>query len=164
DRGGVDVTVPIIVDLIPDGRGNRPGIKMTPRYITIHNTGNPSANALDHAAYVKSDRAVQAMVSWHYTVDDHRIVQHLPLDEVGWHAGDGVGPGNRLSIGIEICEHAGIDQARAEANAAWLVADLLRRFNLGLEAVKQHHDWSGKNCPRILRGRPGGWGEFMAMV
>ena len=29
--------------------------------------------------------------------------------------------------------------------------------------LRQHHDWSGKNCPRILRDA-GRWGEFVRMV
>ena len=33
--------VVIIEDFIPRGR-NRPGYKMTPRYITIHDTANPN--------------------------------------------------------------------------------------------------------------------------
>ena len=41
---------------------------------------------------------------------------------------------------------------------------MLEDFNLDLERVKQHHDWSGKNCPRVLRGRPGGWGGFLYQV
>ncbi len=34
-------------------------------------------------------------ISWHFTVDDSVVYQHLPLDENGWHAGDGTnGTGN----------------------------------------------------------------------
>ena len=32
------------------------------------------------------------------------------------------------------------------------------------EQIKQHHDWSGKNCPRILRERPGAWKSFLDRV
>ena len=52
-------------------------------------------------------------MSWHYTVDDHAIVQHLPDYETAYHAGDGKdGPGNTTSIGIEICVNAGGDFAQ----------------------------------------------------
>ncbi len=157
----------IIQDFIPAGRGNRPGYAMTPAFVTIHDTANENrgADAVMHGKYLKGDSAATAPVSWHFTVDDKQIVQHLPLTENGWHAGDGgEGPGNRTSIGIEICENSDGDRAKAEANAAQLVADLLRRFNLGLEAVVQHNHWSGKNCPRVLRARPGGWEGFLAAV
>lgn len=158
----------IIQDFIPVGRRNRPGTKLTgPKYITIHDTANPAkgANALMHAKYLKGDEAANRPASWHFTVDDQRVVQHLPLDEVAWHAGDGSkGPGNTSSIAIEICENADGDRAKAEANAAELVAHLLKQFNLPIDAVVQHNRWSGKDCPRIIRHRPGGWDGFLAAV
>lgn len=158
----------IIQDFIPVGRRNRPGTELTgPKYITIHDTGNPNkgANALMHAKYLKGDEAANRPASWHFTVDDQRVVQHLPLDEVAWHAGDGSkGPGNTSSISIEICENADGDRAKAEANAAELVAYLLKQFGLPIDAVVQHNRWTGKDCPRIIRHRPGGWEAFLAAV
>ena len=63
-----------------------------------------------------------APVSWHYTVDDLSIYQHLPDGERAYHAGDGgSGPGNATSIGIEICVDAGGDFEQAKANVAALV-------------------------------------------
>ena len=41
--------------------------------------------------------------SFHFAVDDKEVVQGLPLDRNGWHAGDGNGKGNREGIAIEIC-------------------------------------------------------------
>jgi N-acetylmuramoyl-L-alanine amidase len=159
--------VHILQDFIPRGRKNRPGYKLTPKYITIHDTGNASAGAgaKNHTSYLKSKAAENAPVSWHFTVDDTNIYQHLPLDENGWHAGDGAqGTGNRQSIGIEICMNADGNRAKAEENAAWLTAKLLKDFNLPLTAIKQHYDWTKKNCPRVLRSRPGGWNEFIKLV
>lgn len=158
----------MIQDFIPVDRRNRPGIKLNgPKYITIHDTANPNkgADALAHLKYLKSDTASNIPVSWHFTVDDKQIVQHLPLDEVGWHAGDGnKGPGNTSSIGIEICENSDGNRQKAEENAAELVADLLKYFSLPIESVVQHNKWTGKNCPHILRSRPGGWEGFIERV
>ncbi len=157
----------VIEDFIRQGRKNRPGYKVRARYITIHDTANPNrgADALAHARYLHSDSAADRPISWHLTVDDRRVVQHLPLDENGWHAGDGRdGAGNRQSIGVEICENADGDRARAERNAARLVARLLKELNLGPDAVVQHSQWNGKNCPRVLRSRPGGWESFLDAV
>lgn len=150
----------ITQSLIPVGKKNRPGYKLTPKYITIHDTANPGkgADAAAHAAYVKGSAAASIPSSWHFTVDDKVIYQHLPLTENGWHCGDGTnGPGNRQSIGIEICENKDGNRAQAEANAAWLTAKLLRDYGLKIGAVKQHYDWSKKNCPNVLRGRKNGW-------
>ena len=161
------MAVQIIQDFIPSGRRNRPGYKLEPRYITIHDTANTQvgADARAHANYVKSAAAAAIPASWHFTVDDKVIYQHLPLDENGWHAGDGTnGVGNRQSIGIEICENRDGNRAQAEKNAAWLVAKLLKDHGLSIDRVRQHYDWSGKNCPRVLRGRKGGWQGFLAAV
>lgn len=152
--------VEIIQDFIPKGNKNRPGYPMKPRFITIHNTGNdsPGADALMHARFVNGDPA--SGVSWHFTVDDTRIVQHLPLNENGWHAGDGGnGTGNRESIGIEICEVG--DFEKAVANAIWLVAKLMREHGIPIENVKPHQFWSGKYCPRKLLHR---WDEIIRRI
>jgi N-acetylmuramoyl-L-alanine amidase len=158
----------IIEDFIPAGRRNRPGTKLTgPKYITIHDTANPAkgANALMHAKYLKGDDAANRPASWHFTVDDQNVVQHIPLNEVAWHAGDGSkGPGNTSSIAIEICENADGDRTKAEANAAELVAHLLKQFGLSIDAVVQHNRWTGKDCPRIIRHRSGGWEAFLTAV
>lgn len=161
-------SVPIRQDFIPQGRNNRPGYPLTVSFITIHDTANPNAgaDAANHATYLKSDTAANIPASWHFTVDDGEIYQHLPLSENGWHAGDGgAGTGNRQSIGIEICENSDGNRPQAEENAAWLTAKLLRDYNLSISAVKQHNYWSQtKDCPHILRARAGGWDEFLAKV
>lgn len=155
----------IVKDIIPAGRNNRPGFEMTPLYITIHDTGNLNAGARNHASYLKNPSTED---SWHFTVDDKEVIQHLELSENGWHAGDGrYGQGNRRSIGIEICMHHGQDRTKAEENAAQLVAHLLKTvpsLKPWPESIKQHFDWTGKNCPQILRGRPNGWEGFLKLV
>lgn len=160
------MAVDIIVDLVPRGRTNvRPGIPMTPQYITIHETDNTrkGANAKAHANYLKNG-AGGASKSWHFTVDDKEIYQHLPTNEVGWHAGDGGnGTGNRQSIGIEICVNRDGNYEKAKENAAWLVRKLMKEHNIPIERVVQHNRWSGKNCPRRMR-EEGKWGHFLQMI
>ena|GEM_PF-7133727 len=136
---------------------------MEPKFITVHDTANTNrgADAEAHAAYLKGDSAANAPVSWHFTVDNKKIVQHLPTTESGYHAGDGNGPGNRSSIGVEICENVDGDRAKAEANAAKLIARL--KSETGSQVV-QHNHWTGKNCPRVIRSRPNGWKDFLKKV
>ena len=160
----------IIKDYIPQGRNNRRGVKMIPKWITCHDTANVStgADAASHGRYLKGDVAAKIPVSWHFTVSDKNIVQHLPLNESGYHAGDGPsGPGNRQSIGVEICEDAGGDRQKAEALAVELIVYLIKTeksLHPFPACVKQHFDWSGKNCPRAIRRRPNGWKNFLAEV
>ena len=153
--------VQIIKDYIPAGRLNRPGKSNPMKYITIHETGNTSkgAGAKAHASYLRN---VGDKVSWHYTVDDSVIYQHLPDNETAYHAGDGAnGPGNAQSIGIEICVNVDGNFDKAVRNAAWLVRKLMAEHNISAANIKQHHDWNGKDCPHNLR--KGGWADFMAL-
>lgn len=152
---------PIFQDIIPKGRVNRPGRANPCEYITIHETGNAAAgaNAKAHANYLKT---VNEKVSWHYTVDDSAIYQHLPDTEDAYHAGDGSGDGNRKSIGIEICVNKGGDFEKAKENAASLVRLLMERHGIPLEKVVQHSVWSGKNCPQTIR-ESGSWSDFLLL-
>lgn len=150
--------------LIPKSKTKtRPGIKMTPKYITIHETGNSNkgANANAHARLQYNGNSRQA--SWHFQVDDKEIWQSLPTNEVGWHAGDGRGPGNMSSIAIEICVNSDGNFAKARANAAWLAAKLMKDHKIPIKNVVQHHKWSGKNCPQKIRAG-GLWNSFIKQV
>ncbi|MGE9880261.1 N-acetylmuramoyl-L-alanine amidase [Bacillus velezensis] len=153
--------IKVIQDFIPVGHHNRPGYAMNPVYITVHNTANTAkgANAAMHARYEKNP---ETPTSWHFTVDEKEIYQHLPLNENGWHAGDGNrGTGNRKSIGIEICENSDGDFEKAVANAQWLIKKLMKEQGISLANVVPHQHWSGKYCPRKLLDR---WDSFKAGI
>ena len=152
--------------LSPQGRIIGPGGSNPCKYITIHETGNAAkgADAAAHGAYLDSAAGEDDLVSWHYTVDDHAIVQHLPDYETAYHAGDGKdGPGNTTSIGIEICVNAGGDFAQAQANAAALVRLLMEEHGIPLDNVVQHNHWNGKDCPKTIRATAGAWEAFLAL-
>ena len=161
-----DNGITIQQDIIPAGRRNRPGGRNPDVYITIHETGNTDAgaDAEAHGKYLTSSAGEASLTSWHYTVDDHAIVQHLPDNETAYHAGDGAGgPGNATSIGIEICVNQDGDFEAARANAAALVRLLMAEHGIPLGNIKQHHDWNGKNCPATIRATPGAWEAFLAL-
>jgi N-acetylmuramoyl-L-alanine amidase CwlA len=161
------VEIKVIQDYVPSGNHNRPGDKLTPSSITIHNTDNNSkgANAAAHAKYMKGPDAQKREVSWHFTVDDMFVYQSLPTTEIGWHSGTKAG--NHSSIGIEICEHSDMkDPAAAYERAALLAAWLAYRLKISVPGgILQHHDWSGKECPHLLRKGGGkGWKDFLKQV
>lgn len=164
------MTLTLIQKFVPDHHPIRSALRLTPRYLTIHTTGNekPGADAEMHAAYLLTAEAIDREVLWHATVDDHQVIQHLPWDEVGWHAADGLtGPGNRTSIGIELCVNSDGDFAQTQRNAAELCAKLIREMPSLLpfpDCIVQHNKWSGKDCPHQIRATPGGWEAFLAMV
>ena len=144
----------------------RPGIKMNPEYITIHETDNTAKGANDEAHARLQYNGNSRQASWHFQVDDDSIYQSLPTNEVGWHAGDGNGSGNMKSIGIEICVNSDGNFKKAVENAAWLTKHLMDTLKIPLSKVVQHNRWSGKNCPRNLRsGSKGiGWNDFISLV
>ena len=172
-------------DLIPRGRHARKYHRsMQPRYITIHSTQNFSrgADALRHSEALKNGKLRARKLRgynrigylvWHYTVDEDRAVQHLPTNEQGEHA-DFSGPGNRYSIGIEMCENKGNSRSATIERTAKLTAYLMQKHNISLRKVVPHYHWPRrgvsqphKNCPHYLldNGHPGGkWQWFLAKV
>lgn len=134
---------------------------MTPKYITIHNTAN-DASALNEATYHNSNNN---QVSFHYAVDDKQIIQVVPDNRTTWACGDGRGNGNMKSISVEICysKSGGTRYDKAENNAVELTAYLLNKYNLPITSVKQHYDWSKKNCPHRIRAN-GTWNDFIKRV
>lgn len=229
-----------VTEVLMEGR---PKVKLTSvEFIVVHDTGNNNvgANALMHSNYLKNNTST----SWHYTVDDEGAYKHLPLDEIGYHAGDGLRAyglndtgvtattpkpvitisadgyyvlngtkstvkaplvngatpktsditpsgifttiqdgkyfinntyynadykvianhgGGSNGIGIESCVDQGSDLYATWQNLAKLVAQLLVQFDLSIDRVMQHNNFSGKNCPQTLR-TAGLWDYFIANV
>ena len=176
----------IIESILPYTYGKqRTGIKKSStEYVVVHDTGNPGAgaNAEMHNRYITNlnNDSKSSSISWHFTVDERSIYQHLPLDEVAWHAGDGsrkygevyfnndyqawsIGGGNYNGIGIESCIDKGSDYTKTMRILAKLVAELLIDFELSIDRVKQHNHFSGKNCPQVMRENDR-WNEFILLV
>ena len=157
----------IIQDIIPLGNKCRPGTVRKKSWIVIHETGNsrPTAGAKNHAIYLKNlAKQNNTYLSWHYSVDDKSIYQHIPDEEVSWNAGDGqkANGGNMAGISIEICVNSDSNFNKAIENAASLVKHLLKKHKLPISAVKQHFDFNRKNCPERIR-RNGLWLKFLDM-
>lgn len=71
--------------------------------------------------------------------------------------------GNNNGIGIEMCVCQQTDIYYTFQLAAKLVAYLMDRYQLTLENIKQHHYFSGKDCPETLR-RNHLWNHFLNLV
>ncbi|MDF1823517.1 MAG: N-acetylmuramoyl-L-alanine amidase [Verrucomicrobiales bacterium] len=165
------------VDLIAKGSyGRRIFREMTPQYITIHSTQNYTGDAYAHAKALKRGAlrgGVIGYLCWHFTVQDDAVIQHIPTDERGEHA-DFDGPGNRYSIGIEMCEHNGNNQLKTMERTAKLAANLMYHHKIPIENIRAHYHWPregystpNKNCPHFLmeNGRPGDtWRWFVGRI
>ena len=152
----------IIQEIVPMTNMNiRPGRNRTAtKYIVIHNTGMaaPTATAKQLS---KSIQNSTREASWHFSIDDKETYQQLGINEVGWHAGEA--NGNNYGIGIESCVYQGVDFNQVLRRLAKLTAQLLIDFNLGFSDIKQHYDFSGKNCPQVIR-EAHRWDEFIDLV
>ncbi|NIL33144.1 peptidoglycan recognition protein family protein [Bacillus thuringiensis] len=134
---------------------------MNPEFITVHNTYN-DATAENEVSYMIRN---ENQVSFHIAVDDKEAVQGIPLERNAWHCGDGGGNGNRKSIGVEICYSlSGEDRYyKAEDNAAIVVAQLMKQYNIPISKVRTHQSWSGKYCPHRMLDE-GRWNSFIERV
>lgn len=151
----------IIQDLVEDGSPLKPSkMRTATKYIVIHNTGmgHPTATASGVNEYIHSTDRV---ASWHFSIDDKETYQELKLGEIGWHAGES--NGNNYGIGIESCVYAGVDFNKVMRRLAKLTAMLLIEYNLGLNDVKQHFDFSGKDCPQVIRHAER-WEELLYLI
>jgi N-acetylmuramoyl-L-alanine amidase len=170
---------------IPQGvHGRKTYRPMVPSFITIHSTQNfdAGADAGRHALGMRNGafRAEKhplgnriGYLTWHFTVQDTGAVQTLPTGEQGEHA-DFDGPGNRFSIGIEMCEHPGNDRARTIDTCARLTAYLCYTRGIPVSRVVPHYHWprrgldpAHKDCPHFLLDgkRPGAtWRWFQERV
>lgn len=138
------------------------------KYITIHNTNDikEAEGTNDAEQYVRATwpNANMKDARPHYYIDETDCWQILRDDEVGWHAGDGRGPGNETSIGIEII----MDGTRSSADekaferGALLTAILMRKYELSIDNIVPHKHWKpSKNCPAYILRR---WTEFIDLV
>lgn len=139
--------VPVFTELIDESKA-RPMTKRFIKYIVIHETDNfnKGVGASNHANYLKYNNT--SPTSWHYTVDDHEIYHHIPDNEVAHHSGDRLG--NLYGIGIELCVNSDGDFNETFVNGAKLVAYLLKEYNLKIDDIKTHHDFTGKDCPHNI--------------
>lgn len=179
---------PVIHHILPPSAPNRPGtrygqkldVTRGPLFITIHETGNPGSTAWNEINYLRSAEQQRRQASFHLAVDNRQIVQGLPLDEVGWHAGDGcdnlvIDTGCFRSIAIETC--IGIDDMRTRRVLAECIARIcagdpafdwgsgITRGKFDIDHLAQHNWFSdeGKDCPYRIR-HEGFWPTLMTWV
>lgn len=147
-------------------------------YIVIHYTGNDGDTAANNAAYYQRN-VVES--SAHYFVDDFTVWRSVPDLLTAWAVGgkkydscDRTGGGklhgivtNANSISVELCDTARDGTYRASeatlANAAALVVDLMKRYNIPLENVCRHFDVTGKLCPSYMVDADK-WAEFKSRI
>jgi len=134
----------------------RPGIPMDYDTITVHNNGNKTSTPDGERAWLVNP-SNQRNASWHYCLRHDIVVQAIPDNEIAYHSN--TYEGNHTSLSVEVAESGDFEWTMREA-AKWIAEKLVVK-GLGVEAVRTHKDWSGKNCPSLLLPR---WKEFISMI
>ncbi|MFJ8247273.1 peptidoglycan-binding protein [Peribacillus asahii] len=136
--------------------------EMEAEFITLHNTANDATSQGEINYMIGNDSST----GFHYAVDEKEVVQGIPVTRNAYHCGDGKnGTGNRKSIGVEICysKSGGTKYKKAEELAIRFVAQLLHERGWGIDRVKPHYHWSGKNCPHRIRDE-GRWSKVIDSI
>lgn len=149
-------TINISIQILSKGK-KRTGKYMNPTSITIHSTANAKSTAQNERDYLTNPINTSA-TGWHYVVDEKSVIMAIPPNEVAYHCGHKYG--NHSSIGIEMCESG--DREKVILNTLLLTKQLMKEYNIPLNKVVRHYDWTGKNCPRILNyNNWEGWNDFI---
>lgn len=120
-----------------------------PKYIVIHDTGNPGASANNHYLYFNGGNRGS---SADFFVDSDNIIQIVDTDvNYSWAVGDGKGVygiTNANSCSIEMClEKDGRPSEATVKNTIELTRYLMSYYDISIEGVKRHFDCSRKSCP-----------------
>jgi len=138
----------------------RAGRKITVKGIMVHSTATPGVMAADwfdrwNKSYALGE--IDRQVCVHAFVDDKVVMQYLPWDHRGWHAG---GRANDTHVSFEICEPGGFRYSsgstmvgydvkaneeyfkKAYANAVDLCVYLCKMFGLTEKDIIDHSEGS----------------------
>jgi hypothetical protein len=135
--------------------------KMNAEFIIVHNTAN-KVSAMAEISYMLGNNKY---VSFHFAIDDKRIVQGIEENRNSWNSGDGrYGKGNRNGIAIEICysKNGGELFSKSELLTAKFIAYKLKEKGWGIDKIKKHQDFNGKYCPH--RTLDLGWQRFLNLI
>lgn len=160
--GPISTNHPIKIKLLAaTNTYQRPGVGWAGQRIMVqHGTGNGNSMAAGEARWLVDSKADGSQQSYHYITDDRETWCCLPINEHGWHAADGDGPGNMLGIANEMVENSALWANSARAlqcieNTAEIMGITAARMNA--TGPKQHWDFNylqtvnRHDCPNKLR-------------
>lgn len=170
--GSTMASIKITRQMIPTTNPNFPGSLLNAGllYLTVHETGNTRTGAFaqQEANFLKSGGG-SSNVAFHFAVDHLGAFQCLPLNRIGWHAGDGCDSraqdiGCFASVAIETCVGNNNQYKDAtRANLLKLIAAIVsgdtqidfggtnpKRFST--QRIAPHKRWSSysKECPTFM--------------
>lgn len=126
-----------------------------PDTYTIHETQNFKATAQNERDNLQNN---DGTASFHSVVDHTQVIRCVPFTTGAYHAGTAAG--NTGSLSLEICSSS-LDKHFTQTwnNAVEVVAYDLKNLGWGVDRLRQHYHWSGKDCPKLIRSK-GLWDKF----
>lgn len=122
-------------------------------WIVMHCTNNDGDTAKNNSIYFSRENPRH--VSSHYFVDDNDIYQSVLDNYIAYHCGAKEYKHdfcrNENSIGIEMCDNKKDGKIEPSEkmlnNAARLVKELCKKYNIPYTNIIRHYDVTGKICP-----------------
>lgn len=139
------------------------------KYIVVHYTSNLGDTAKNNADYFAREK-LKNPASAHYFVDENEIWCSVIPSIVAYHVGAKAYRHpecrNANSLGVEICmlDKQGNVRKGAIAQAAKLVYELMRKYDVPLAHVLRHYDVTDKDCPAPMVANPGLWTDFRLRI
>ena len=120
---------------------------LTPKAITIHNSGNYDMTAKDIFNYLNTESKTSEC--FHYIIDDKETMEVLPLHWKTYHTGKGEDYAFHNSIAIDICSN--LDDAlylKGQGQAIVLIKRLMAIYEIPLTEIYFHIDFNNTTyCP-----------------
>lgn len=135
-------------DFLSISEYNRPGTKLAVvKNIFVHYTANPKTTAAQNRSYFESlSETHERAASAHFIIGcEGEIIQCIPLDEEAY----AVRGRNNDSISIECCylnEDGSFEQDTYDT-LVYMLAWLIREYDLDAEDILRHYDSCEKLCP-----------------
>ena len=148
------------------------------KYIVIHYTAGNGDTAKNNVDYY-ANNAVSA--SAHYFVDENEVWQSVPDFDTAWAVG-----GTKIykhpecrnanSISVELCSRNKIGGGRPAADGGWyfkeetvknaanLVRELMKKYDIPPQNVIRHYDVWNKICPAPFVNSAEQWERFKEMI
>ncbi|MCR4841364.1 MAG: N-acetylmuramoyl-L-alanine amidase [Lachnospiraceae bacterium] len=134
------------------------------KYIVIHDSGDPTANAASMRDYYESiGKAGTITESVHFIIDtDGTITQLIPCNEIAFHALDK----NKNSIAIQFCymSEDGSMSSKTYNAMKTLCVKLCKEYKLSADAILTHYEVTQKECPKYYVANNESWEKFKADV
>jgi N-acetylmuramoyl-L-alanine amidase len=135
-------------------------------YLVVHYTANDGDSAKGNCNYfAQAGRNASA----HYFVDKSEVWQSVEGSDTAWHCGTNgkyyCNARNANSIGVELCSHKDSSgnyyfDNETVANAAELIKELMKKYNIPLDRVVRHYDVTHKLCPAPFVNNSSLWESF----